>query len=272
MSGRSSRYDDQTAFDTVFGNLKVPSPDRIPSIQFFDLHIQELGGTTSALGLQREALQASKRGKRPSYEQRLIEEAREKSAYKRECQFFRAYYNISQELFEHIRAIHVQMYLNYYLRPDQTGQGNEEWFDTADEIGQHLRHYEQEVGRAEADWIELGRNQSLRERRSWIWYCRGRWRPIDMRKTGSCISRRGGSVCPQQFIGRVVWVCTVFGDPCAPFTYMNTQPETAQRFRQQLTYIDIGVVVQHRHRRTETSRISCIVYWTWDGCKRNFKK
>jgi len=168
MSGRSSRYDDQTAFDTVFGNLKVPSPDRIPSIQFFDLHIQELGGTTSALGLQREALQASKRGKRPSYEQRLIEEAREKSAYKRECQFFRAYYNISQELVEHIRAIHVQMYLNYYLRPDQTGQGNEEWFDTADEIGQHLRHYEQEVGRAEADWIELGRNQSLRERRSWI--------------------------------------------------------------------------------------------------------
>lgn len=168
MSGRSSRYDDQTAFDTVIGNLKVPSPDRIPSIQFFDLHIQELGGTTSTLGLQREALQASKRGKRPSYEQRLIEEAREKSAYKRECQFFRAYYNISQELVEHIRAIHVQMYLNYYLRPDQKGQGNEEWFDTADEIGQHLRHYEQEVGRAEADWIELGRNQSLRDRLSWI--------------------------------------------------------------------------------------------------------
>jgi hypothetical protein len=168
MSGRSSRYDDLPFSDPSFDHPKMSHPDRIPSIQFFDLDIRQLGGTTSVLELQKGTLEAYKRTKPPSYEQRLIDDAREKSAYRRECQFFRAYYSISQELVERIRTISVHMSLMYYLMPGQTGHGIDEWYNVADEIEKYLGHHEQEVRRAEADWIELSRIQSLRDRFSWI--------------------------------------------------------------------------------------------------------
>src|SRR3954462_362483 len=90
-----------SAFDTYFENILMERTilsDKPPSLQHFDKTINSSDGFTFALGLQPQMLQASKRLRRPTYEERLVEIVRETSSYKRELQFFRAVYEAMEDL------------------------------------------------------------------------------------------------------------------------------------------------------------------------------
>jgi len=152
--------------------------DRVPSIQFFDRCIDEVGGVTSALELRREVLQLAKQHKPNSQEQREIDLVRQLSALRREVNFFRSCYESAEAMVFSLYSISQEMYLNYYLRPirtvndvgsqypdvDWSQVADTEWLRRADELVWHIQAYERVVIGAEAEWIELSRNQALRDK------------------------------------------------------------------------------------------------------------
>jgi hypothetical protein len=144
------------------GTLRVT--DRIPSIHLFDKRLREVGASTFALELQSEALQASKRSHRPTYEQRVVELVHDRAAYRRELQFFRLTYTACDDLTLQVHSVSQQLLLNYYLRPGKKGDRDEEWLRLAEELAECLRRYGEIVGRAEYDWVRLAEQQSLRDR------------------------------------------------------------------------------------------------------------
>lgn len=152
-------------------------PDRVPSIQFFDRCIEEVGGVTSALELRKEVLQSAKQRKPNSQEQREIDLVRQLSALRREVNFFRSCYESAEAMVSSLYSVSQEMYLNYYLRPvhmvNDTGSqstkvdwsqvADTEWLKRADELVWYLQGYESVVIRAEEEWIELCHNQALRD-------------------------------------------------------------------------------------------------------------
>ncbi|KIW24830.1 uncharacterized protein PV07_10520 [Cladophialophora immunda] len=151
-------------------NLKCPkeiTPDQIPAIQSFDKIIHAYNGTTSALELRTEAMQAAKHIRRPASEQRMVDLVRLISALQRELRFFRAEYEASQALVEGLHSVSHQMYLNYFTY-DGDGQLHQEWFNQAQEIDRYLQRYHEVIRKAEADWIELSRHQAERDQSAWV--------------------------------------------------------------------------------------------------------
>ncbi len=152
--------------------------DRVPSIQFFDRCIEQVGGVTSALELRREVLQSAKQHKPNPQEQREIDLVRQLSALRREVNFFRSCYESVEAMVSGIYSVSQEMYLNYYLRPiptvkdvgsqdpdvDWSQVADTEWLRRADELVWHIQAYERAVIGAEAEWIELCRNQALRDK------------------------------------------------------------------------------------------------------------
>ena len=146
----------------------VARGDRIPSIQLFDKRLREVGASTFALELQSEALKASKRGHRPTYEQRIVELVHEHAAYRRELQFFRLTYAACDDLTLEVHSVFQQLLLNYYLRPEMRGERDEEWLRLAESLESSLQRYGEHVARAEYDWMSLAGQQSSRDRSTTI--------------------------------------------------------------------------------------------------------
>lgn len=137
--------------------------DRIPSLHHFDTRLKEVGASTFALELQFDALQASKRSPRPTYEQRVIELVHDHAAYRRELSFFRLTYTACDDLALKVHSVFQQLLLNYYLRPEKKGDRDEEWLRLAEDLEDSLRRYGETVGRAEYDWVRLAEQQSVRD-------------------------------------------------------------------------------------------------------------
>ena len=141
--------------------------DQKPPIRTFDESIKTLNGTTWALEFQTDAMQAAKRIKFPTSEQRIIDLIRQTSAIQAELQFFRIEFEAAQTLVGGLHTASHQMYLNYFAHSTDS-QLHVEWFNLAQEIDTYLRRYDEVIKKAEADWIELSRRHTERDRSSWI--------------------------------------------------------------------------------------------------------
>jgi hypothetical protein len=140
--------------------------EKMPQVQPFDREIKALGGTTSALGLRKDAVQASKRLERSTSEQRMVDLVRINCALRRELHFFRQEYEVSQILVRGLHSISSQMYLNYF--EDDAHRLHSRWFSQAQEIERYLQHYGEVIRKAESDFIELSMYQAERDTSDWI--------------------------------------------------------------------------------------------------------
>lgn len=138
------------------------SPD-LPPLEFFDHQIDDVRGCTFALNLRPQYVQAQKMWSRPNCEQRLVELVRENSSHKRELCFFRTVYQAMDRARDRVAAIAQQLTLNYYIRPDLAGQGEDEWLRLADELESILRRYAGVIDAAAQQWVDLESRQSTRD-------------------------------------------------------------------------------------------------------------
>lgn len=139
-----------------------------PPLESFDHQIEGVHGSTFALNLRPEYVQAQKRWSRPNCERRLVELVKENSSYKRELRFFRTIYQAMDRVHDRVAAIAQQLTLNYYIQPDQVGEGNGEWLHLAGEVEKVLRSYAGVVNAAAQEWVDLESDQAVRDRADMI--------------------------------------------------------------------------------------------------------
>lgn len=90
---------------------------------------------------------------RPTYEERLLEIIHENADLKRELVFLRTVRQAFEENISSLHSITQQMILNYYIRPEASGEGDLAWLDLAEELGNCTLRYADEVTRTEREWL-----------------------------------------------------------------------------------------------------------------------
>ncbi|KAK5073270.1 hypothetical protein LTR51_005912 [Lithohypha guttulata] len=142
--------------------------DQPPLLQPFDLHMQQMGAPTFALGLQPWVIARQKDLPRPAYEQRLLEMVRDKASLTREVRFFRTVYHATEEMQDHLRLVVQDLILNYYVRPKEVGAADRAWLQLADELDSVLQDFVHVVELAAQNWMEREPQPPMRERGSRI--------------------------------------------------------------------------------------------------------
>ncbi|KAK5308900.1 hypothetical protein LTR70_010750 [Exophiala xenobiotica] len=142
--------------------------DQPPTLQPFDLQLQQMHAPTFALGLQPGTIAGQKGVPRPPYEQRLVEIIREKASLTREVRFFRTVYQAMEEMQDRIRSVGQDLTLHYYVRPNEAGDADRAWLQLADELDFALLDYAHVVEPAAQDWMALEQQQQVRDRWSQI--------------------------------------------------------------------------------------------------------
>ncbi|KAK5947747.1 hypothetical protein OHC33_011222, partial [Knufia fluminis] len=127
--------------------------DQPPTLQPFDVQLQQMKVSTFALGLQPGVIAGQKRVPRPPYEQRLVEIIRDKASLTREVRFFRTVYQATEEMRDRIRSVVQDLTLHYYVRPNEAGDADRAWLQLADELDFALLDYAHVVELAAQDWM-----------------------------------------------------------------------------------------------------------------------
>ncbi|KAK5082550.1 hypothetical protein LTR70_007656 [Exophiala xenobiotica] len=142
--------------------------DQPPTLQRFDMQLQQMHASTFALGLQPGVIEGQKHVSRPPYEQRLVEIIRDKASLTREVCFFRTVFQATEEMQDRIRLVVQDLTLNYYVRPKEAGEADGAWLQLADELDFVLSDFAHVVELAAQDWMALEQQQQVRDRSSQI--------------------------------------------------------------------------------------------------------
>ncbi|KAK5947809.1 hypothetical protein OHC33_011179, partial [Knufia fluminis] len=142
--------------------------DQPPTLQPFDVQLQQMKVSTFALGLQPRVLMRRKRLPRPTYEQRLVEIIQDKASLTREVRFFRTVYQATEEMRDRIRLAVQDLTLHYYVRPNEAGDADRAWLQLADALDFALLDYAHVVELAAQDWMALEQQQQVRDRWSQV--------------------------------------------------------------------------------------------------------